>query len=354
VLEPRVRICILGAGDLGLRLASLLAAHPSAPEVLLAGRGAGLRMQAFAANCRGPGLVRAARVDLLDRAALAAIVDAFLPSVIVQCAALLSPWALLGRSDRAARALQHAGFAAQLCVQLPIVLQLMQALRAQARRVLVVNCSYPDLTHPVLAKLELAPLIGVGNAGMIQAVVSATLRERGADTQVRVCAHHAQVAAVMAADPSRCSVAPRIFLGERGEAADELAFAGVALEAGPALNALSAAHALAVLDALVLQCRPLRTSAPGPLGLPGGYPVRVCERSVALDLPAGLELGAALELQTAAAHMDGVGRVANDGTLELTDAACAELAAIEPALARPLRPHDCLARAALLRRALAL
>ena len=113
---------------------------------------------------------------------------------------------LARRATDAARVVLAAGFAVQLPAQLPVVLAVMQAVRAAGFRNPVVNCSFPDVTHPILARLELAPTIGIGNVGMIALAVRTVLRQLGQPHhRVRVLAHHSCVTAAMTRDPSRVS-----------------------------------------------------------------------------------------------------------------------------------------------------
>ncbi|WP_169336102.1 hypothetical protein [Actinopolyspora halophila] len=145
------------------------------------------------------------------------------------------------------------------------------------------------MTGPVLARLGLAPTVGLGNAAKIQLRARAALRATHPDRTmplIRVLGHHAQVFDVMQARPpadpeQRCWV----YLGEDGQRDDTLAYRAPALAPGPRYNAVTAAAAIPVLEALLPGARPLRHSTAAPAGLPGGYPVSISDGSIALDLP---------------------------------------------------------------------
>jgi hypothetical protein len=94
-------------------------------------------------------------------------------------------------------------------------------------------------------------------------------------------------------------------------------------------------------------------SAPGPRGLPGGWPVRVEGRRVALDVPPGVDVDEAVRWQWARARRDGVARVDGDGTTHFTEAAAAALRRVDAALAEPLPFEGAAARWHALRAALA-
>src|ERR1700677_5009803 len=90
-----------------------------------------------------------------------------------------------------------------------------------------------------------------------------------------------------AAPGERC----RVYLGEEGQRADALAYRAPALAPGLRYNAVTAAAAIPVLEALLPGSAPLRWSAPAPAGLAGGYPVLIANGAVTLDLPPGSPSG---------------------------------------------------------------
>jgi len=352
-VNGQARVLLIGLGDLGRRLALALAARAAVGELVLAARRAddGASFAELVAAC-GSALVRSQPLDCLNVDALASLLHREQPDLVVQCAALLSPWAIGTLATPGARVLASVGFAVQLPAQVPAVLALMQAARAAGFRKPIVNCSFPDVTHPILARLGLAPTIGIGNAGMIAAVVRNVLRRAGKPHhRVRVLAHHSHVTAAMTCDPDRIASGPhpRVFVDEAGTAADELVYRGRPLASSRELNALSAAHGTEIILALLPGGGPLATSAPGPNGLPGGWPVRIADGRVELDLPRSLSRDVALRECEAAAMGDGVARIADDGTVYFTDAVQRAVAPLAPELAAPLAPADCLARFALLR-----
>jgi hypothetical protein len=344
------RVLLVGLGDLGRRLAAHLAAAPEVGELVLASRSEdGPAFAALAAAC-GTARVRFTPLDASDRGAVERLLRSERPDLLVQCATLLSPWLLPDVENPLAAAVLRAGFALQLPAQLPLVRTLMEAVRETGLGAPVVNGSYPDLTHPILHCLGLAPAVGLGNAGMIHALVVAALRRQGllaASEPVRVLGHHAHLtAAALAQPPADPSQRPRVYLGEEGRRADDLAYAGPPLRSERGMNALPAASGLPVLRAL-LGGPPVRTSAPGPGGLPGGYPIRVEAGNVDLDLPPGLTLAEAVAFHQRSVRLDGVDRVEADGTVHFTEEARHALAAA-PELAEPLHPDDALARFRLL------
>jgi len=133
---------------------------------------------------------------------------------------------------------------------------------------------------------------------------------------VRVIGQHAQVFGVMqASEPSDAGERPQVFLGEDGRRDDGLAYRAPAMAPGIRYNPVTAAAALPVLEALLPGAEPLRWSTPAPGGLPGGYPVRIADGSLSLDLPPGVTLAAAISFNERMGRDDGVERVDDDGTV---------------------------------------
>jgi hypothetical protein len=343
---------VIGAGDMGERLAAGLAGLPRVRRLLIAGRSGAAVAEVAATVASGHDcVVEPVTLDATRVADVAALLAAREPDVVVQCAAARGPWELRGRDDPAARAVTAAGLALRLPYQLAVPLAVMRGVRQAGYAGPVVNLSFPDVTGPALAALGLAPTIGLGNAGMIMLRARAAWRaahpHAEAPPLIRVIAHHAQVFDVMQARPP---VAPdercRIHVGEQGRRDDGLAYRAPALAPGPRYNHVTAPAALPVLAALLPGAAPLRWSAPAPNGLPGGYPVRIADQGATLDLPPGVPLDEAIAFNQRMGRGDGVDRIDDDGTVHFTPACQAAVAAIAPDLAEPLRIDEIDARAA--------
>ncbi|MFJ8040265.1 saccharopine dehydrogenase NADP-binding domain-containing protein [Kitasatospora sp. NPDC096147] len=351
-------VLVIGAGDMGERLVDGLAASGAVRRVLVAGRGEAARAVAAAVGSARDCRVESVRLDASRPEEVAALLTAERPVLLVNSAAVRGPWATAGRTDPAAEAVAAAGLALRLPYQLPLVLSVMRGVRLAEYAGPVVNLSFPDVTGPVLARLGLAPTVGLGNAGMVRLRVRAALRAgrpEGELPLVRVLAHHAQVYGVMRSEaPADPALRCRVHLGEQGERADDLAYLAPPLAPGPRYNLVTAAAALPVLTALLPGGAPLRTSTASPGGLPGGLPVRIADGTVLPDLPPGLTLDEAVAWNERMAAGDGVDRIDPDGTVHLTEAVHRAVAGIDPGLAAPIGVADLTERAARLDAALGL
>jgi hypothetical protein len=354
------RVLVIGPGDMGARIMAGLAFASGVHELVLAGVPA-------AAGEDAVGMVRsttevAARfvvADCTDQSAVEALLVDAKPDVIVQCASLMSPWALTGRTDDVAEAIASAGLAVMLPMQLPVVRVVMSAVRATDFAGPVANLSFPDVTNEILDRLGLAPTIGLGNVTMQLLRVRGALRaELGPDAElplVRVIGHHNQVYPVMRAEPpADPDHRVRVFLGEQGERADHLAYVGRPYAAGVVYNEVTAAACTRVVEALLPGATPTRISAPAPFGLPGGYPIVIDDGAITLDLPPGQDLDEVSAWQSSIGRNDGVDSIAADGTVTFTARARDAVANVAPWLTKPLHPDEALERAGRIRALVAL
>lgn len=352
------KVLIVGAGDAGLRIAAGLAQSGGVGELVLAGLCQGRGPAAAGLlDCSGEAVVRFIELDGTRQDEVEGILRRERPDLLVQSASLLSPWLAIGRRDPVAQGLAKAGLGVQLPAQLPVLASVMRAVKSVGFLGPVANLSLPDITHPILKALHLTPTIGLGNVSMQLLRVKAALRARalretgraGPLPLVRLIGHHKHVYGVMTAEPPPDpELRVRVYLGEAGERADDLAYQGFSFPPGIEYNVVTAASAVPVLLALLPEAEPLRFSVPAPLGLPGGYPVRIVGGQVEIDLPPGVELDETIAFHQRLARGDGIEAIAQDGTVSFTEEARAAVAPIDPKLAEPLAPADVMQRYELL------
>ena len=348
---------IIGAGDMGERLATGLATSGRVRRLVLAGRSSkALAVVAPTVASVSDCLVEPVLADAARQDAVAELLARTRPDLVVQCAALRSPWALASRQDPSARAVVAAGLGLRLPYQLPVIVSVMRAVKDAGYAGPVANLSFPDVTGPILRRLGLAPVLGLGNAGMILRRIRAVLHaaEPEADLPlIRILAHHSQVnASMQAQQPADPDARCRIYLREDGRRDDELAFRAPALPPGLRYNAVTAAAALPVLLALLPGSASLRWSTPAPGGLPGGYPVMIENGTVTLDLPPGLSEQDAIAFNDSMARRDGIEKIDDDGTVHFTAASREAVASVGYGIAEPLAIDDLRERAAALDAAL--
>jgi hypothetical protein len=347
IFKP-ARILIFGMGDLGVHIARLIMENHYASVCMLAGQSSAAEQWAALLNISTGGATRAARVNGLDVEAVKTLLTNFEPDVIVQCATLLSPFAMKGVGTPAALAILKAGFALQAAAQLPIIRSVMQARHSIGLSCPVINCSYPDVTNVMLASEGLAPDVGIGNVS-IMALRFQRLIPDAAGGELRVIGHHSQLVPSLAGEPAAAPTpVPLVYLRDRKlEEAELLLKPG--LERGPTLNYLAAATVLPILHGFLSQDSVTQTHAPGVFGLPGGYPIEFRGGKIALNLPDPVSIDDAIRFNNQSAAAEGIERIESDGTLVYTQAAKDEVAPWRPELAEPLKLNEIGQRLALLK-----
>jgi hypothetical protein len=342
-------VLIIGAGDLGERFAAGLAAAGQVRRLVLVSRSGAAEAAATIASSHDC-VVESVAADARQPDEMGRLIFKTDPDVIVLSASGRGPFALADRDDEAARAISAAGFALRLPYNLPVPLAVMQAVLDTGYEGPIANVSFPDVTGPVLARLGLAPTVGLGNAAMILLRARSVLRAADPEAELpllRVLAHHSQLGDVRQSRlPDDPAARAKAYVGEDGVLDDTLAYQAPPLAPSPARsNYATAASSIPVLHALLPGAGPLRWSTPSPHGLPGGYPVRIEKGEVRLDLPPGVTEQQAVRFNEQQALSDGVERIDDDGTVHFTESAREAVAAIDPGLAEPLEIGGLAARA---------
>jgi len=245
------------------------------------------------------------------------------PDIILSTASMMTWWYpnLLPSEHR--QALNRAGFGVWLPVHLHLVMQLMQVLRLINYKGYSLNASFPDVAHPVLKARGLTPTAGVGNLDEMVPKVKLLGAERlgvqAEELKVTMVGHHALEGWVFG---ERVGQSPPYYLRVEYAGrdvteelkADELLFESYPLPKGPLWNHLSAASAVRMVKALLSESQ-VFLHAPGPHGLPGGYPVRVSRDGLEVALPPDLSLDEAKRINQASHPFDGVQEIEPDGTV---------------------------------------
>src|SRR5215469_2221583 len=337
-MQP-MRVLVLGMGDLGVRIAQKVIEGGFSSACMLAGKSDAAMQWARLLGMTSGREVSAARVDGQDVEALKALLVRLEPELIVQCATLLSPFALGSVETGAAEAVGKAGFALQLAAQLPVVRALMQARRAVGMQCPVINCSYPDVTHPVLQAEGLAPTVGIGNVAIMAMWYQRNLAG-ASEATLQVVGQHAQLGPCLKGKPAAPETpTPLVYLKGKKIPPEQLFF-DAGLPGGAAMNHLAASTIVPILRGFAGRDGVVETHAPGVVGLPGGFPVRFVGGELELRLPDGLSREEAVNFNRLAAKGEGIERIGEDGTVFYTEHARQCVAEFCPELAEPLRLQD--------------
>jgi hypothetical protein len=263
------------------------------------------------------------------------------PDLIVFGASLRSSETVMRSEHPHGKAMWKAGMGTQMAFQLPILLSVMRAANTVAPDTPVLNFTIPDTSQKILHAGGLAPAAGLGNPGIMHLRIRANMVRAGTPAAelptVRIISGFTHTIPVMfGIDPGDVSAEPMVFLGEDGtRATTDIIYAGEDLYNVLSVNYVTALSALPVIEAFLPGGPVCQTSSPGPLGMFGGYPVKIVNQKMEFDLPAEVTLEEAIAFNEATMPGTGIERYDDDGTIHYTDAAKALMADVDPRLTEP-------------------
>jgi len=283
--------------------------------------------------------------DLSHPEQIAGIVEEVSPDLVIHTASLQTWW-LLDLFPPAAQVLKTAGFGAWLPLHLVLAVRLMEGLTAAGYEGHVINAVYPDVINVVLGKMGMAPTVGVGNVDevvtKVRMVVARDLSIGPHDLDVRLVAHHALQRAAFRRPQGRASAGTGpvgrrnddqlppyyLWVGQQGRDLTEQADARGALLGpcplpdGPGWAGFTAASAVGLVGALLSE-RTWRMHAPGPAGLPGGYPIDVGGGKIVVSEIPNLSLDEAISINERSHRFDGIETIEEDGSVVFTEESAA-------------------------------
>jgi hypothetical protein len=326
-------MAIVGSGSLAQAACrSLATADPAAfgLDVMLiarnatAGRAACTVAGSLAALAGRPVRFSYAAADLGDVAGLAEVLESVDPLGVLLCASYQSPWERLSAPSGWTALLGRAGFGLMLPLQAAPAVGVGEAITRACPSAWFVNACFPDAVNPVLAQLGVPVTCGAGNVAMLAAALASGLGITE-PSRLKVLAHHLHLHA-----PEGDEEEARAWVDDQPLDGVTSMLAGLRATARSSLVDVAGASAAQVVTALITGHRP-DAQVPGPLGLPGGYPVRVEAGAIALRLPEGLTEADAVAFNQRAAWHDGV--VVADGQVTFSPTVSCELARELPGLA---------------------
>ncbi|AOO82591.1 hypothetical protein [Bosea vaviloviae] len=285
-------ILISGTGGFAARIAFDIAATTEQPvHVTIAGRNQErLRWLRTAANARAALFGKPARfdthaIDLLAPDAADALLAATGPRILVQAASIQTSQVIAQRGNAWTRLVAEGGLSATAVFQALISARVAAAITRSGEAITLVNCSFPDVVNGIITALGHDVACGMGNVAILSNVFAGSASVP-AGAEVKVLAHYQNLAAWRRPPTERGGPPPRVWIDGR-EVDDVFArFADIQLTPEPVIE-ISGASGVPMLLAMAAG-REWRGHVPGPNGLPGGYPVRLSEGTLKLDLPAGL------------------------------------------------------------------
>ena len=325
------KLLLVGAGNLCLQILKILAPK-NAFEFVVLGRDeeSTIRLcNLVALSCAQLGqyiAIKPVIADLTDIAKVTRVLREEAPDMLVNCASLQS-WRVITELPKPAfEQLDQAQFGPWLPMHLTLMHGLMQAVKASGIAAITVNAAFPDAVNPILSRVGLAPDIGVGNvANLIPAVrcsIARLLECAPVDVQVRLYAQHFFSHYVPRGGlPPRASY--RLFYEVKDRPVlprlpAEAIFSTVRSEfrrlGGIDGQFLTACSAVTVIEGL-FSPTPMLAHAPGPLGLPGGYPVSLREGRINVQFSPDCPQDEAVHINSICQSQDGIDEIHCDGSV---------------------------------------
>jgi hypothetical protein len=291
-------ILILGTGPFAQRIACDLAATAAEPtRVAIAGRNAfRLAWILTAARARAemfarPVALEGHEIDLAVSGRIGELLARLRPSVVVQAASLQPASVISGAGNAWTRLVAEGGLSATAVFQAVLTSRVARALTQVSPRSRLINCCFPDVTNGIVAAMGLPVECGIGNIAIL-AHAFAGLLDGDPRPKLQMLCHYQNIAPWRLAPARRSGPSPRVWL-DGVEVGDVYArFAAVQLTPEPVID-ISGASGVTLMLAMA-HGRDWLGHVPGPMGLPGGYPVALRDGRIRLDLPTGVDREAAI------------------------------------------------------------
>lgn len=328
------KVLMIGLGSLGGHMLEFLARSYGPTEIVAADVDEQRGLQKTnnvilgAANMGYYPRMKFLRIDLNDIDGTSAILRNEQPEVVVNSTTLQSWWVLGAQlREEAYLRLLDAGLGPWVPMHLTLTHKLMQAVRKSGIRTHVISTSFPDAVNCILSKVGLAPTVGIGNFDLLVPRVKKAVSEKLGIPMRNVCVfmvgHHYHD--VRVEEFGKTGEAPyflRILVGDRDVTeevnAEQMLLTPIPTPPLTGSDPQVASSAVKNILAIVNDTGEL-THAPGPQGLPGGYPVRLSAKGAEVVVPEGLTLKEAIHINEEAQKYDGIERIENDGSVVLTE-----------------------------------
>jgi hypothetical protein len=328
---------IIGLGDLASWVLEFLAREEGIPSIVAASRteDTGYR-RTNSAVIGASHLGRYPDIEFvqLDAANVdrtAELIYKVQPSVIINGMTLKSWWWVIGQlSADAFKQIDEANLGPWFPMHFPLAYRLMRAVKQSGIPAKVINCAFPDVVNAALAKIGLAPTVGIGNVdnavGALRVVAAKTFNVSLRSAAVFLaCAHYTSYNLTRF---GTCGGSPfylKVMIDDK-DVTPELNIEQFLQNmtslgrrpGGAKSHAVVASSVCKTVKGMLFDTKEIG-HAPGPNGLPGGYPIKINADGVEVFLPEGLSLERAVQINEEGNRFDGIEAIQADGTVVVTE-----------------------------------
>ena len=333
-------VLIVGLGDLGGHVLEFLARVPNMPRMVAADINGDWGVRKVNSAIAGASQfnfypdIEFRQLDAFDIEKTSGLIQEIQPTVVYNSMTLQSWWVITSLPPKAYKAIDEARYGVWYPMHFVPLYKLMQAVKKSGVKTHVVNAAFPDLVNPALAKIGLAPTVGIGNIDNLVCTMrnaaSKMLRTPLRSVMVYMVAPH--FVAYHAGRYGNTAGAPyylKVMVDDRDVTSsinkDELiSYAATVAKRpwGTQAHPFVASSVCRIILGILFDTNELG-HAPGPNGLPGGYPIRLNAEGVQVFLPEKLTLEEAIRINNEAQIWEGVKSIESDGTVVITDKAAA-------------------------------
>lgn len=269
------------------------------------------RWLALVANSRAAALsvenyTKPILMDWSSPEALSKTITELKPKVIVQTASMQSPWALADRNDWS-NLIQKGGYGLGTPFHTILTARLVRAVDIAGTKTTIINGAYPDVANSVIQAAGLKSPLGFGNVDIIAVAAAAILGSRKPGTVRLLAQWEPHVADFRQPIDKRHNINPRAWID--GTEIDDfmLRFKEIKFPLGSddSLNQLTGTTVVPMAAAFVTGGEYIGHGA-GPFGLPGGYPIRILNGEVSVNLPDGVTLEESVAFNKGFEEMEGL------------------------------------------------
>ena len=336
----RNSVMIIGLGELGGYVLEFLARMPNIPKIIATDirEEWGVRkVNSAIAGASQFGLypdIEFARLDVFDVDTTTKILQEVQPTILFNSVTLQSWWVITQLPEEAYEAIDEARFAPWFPMHFVPAYKLMQAVKKSRIKSHIVNAAFPDLVNPALGKIGLTPTVGIGNIDNLLSssrIVAAKMFDAAlrAVTVYMVAPHYFSYYVTRFGKNGGAPYYLKVMIDDKDVTSEidrDQFFANVATlgkrPGGVHANPVVASSVCKIIMGILFDTKELG-HAPGPNGLPGGYPIKLSAEGVRVFLPEDLTLEEAIRINNEAQILEGVESIEEDGTVVLTEKSAA-------------------------------
>lgn len=327
---------IFGLGVLGSKVVDILLQSKNDYEIVIVGRNHEKiheRMNLadlVASNLGIQNKVSYEIVDVNDISQTSELIYKVSPDIIFNATTKMSYWVPTKLPKDIFKKLYYAFTGWQTPMHLTLTYKLMQAVKNSGIQTRVINSSYPDVVNPVLHTIGLAPEVGIGNLANVVPVIrkAISLHENIPIEKLDIRAyghHHFSYMLPSLGSAENLPYHIEVYYQELNitkyldfNSIYKLLPTKLKRTRGLEGMTMTAASAVNVINGMASYTKSEIIHAPGPNGLPGGYPILINENGTEVVLPNELSLLEAIELNKQGQILDGIEDIDSEGNIYYT------------------------------------